>query len=79
MTQEVLVPVAVPKKLDSPQVQLIDKVVNVPVTAQRTGPIRSESSEDRGDASGAVIGRRGGHASHHTMSGAHDPERAEDC
>ena len=35
MTQEVLVPVAVPKKLDSPQVQLIDKVVNVPVTAQR--------------------------------------------
>ena len=35
MSQEVVVPVAVPKKLDSPQVQLIDKVVNVPVTAQR--------------------------------------------
>ena len=35
MTQEVVVPFAVPKKLDSPQVQLIDKVVNVPVTAQR--------------------------------------------
>ena len=38
MTQEVLVPVAVPKKLDSPQVQLIDKVVNVPVTVQRQVP-----------------------------------------
>ena len=38
MTQEVLVPVAVPKKLDSPQVQLIDKIVNVPVTAQRQVP-----------------------------------------
>ena len=35
MKQEVVVPFAVPKKLDSPQVQLIDKVVNVPVTAQR--------------------------------------------
>ena len=35
MTQEVVVPFAVPKKLDSPQVQLIDKGVNVPVTAQR--------------------------------------------
>ena len=44
-----------------------------------TGPIRSESSEDRGDASGAVLGRTRGHASHHTTSGAHDPERAEDC
>ena len=40
-----------------------------------TGPIRSESSEDRGDASGAVLGR----TRHHTTSGAHDPERAEDC
>ena len=37
-TQEVLVPVAVPKKLDSPQVQLIDKVVSIPVMAQRHGP-----------------------------------------
>ena len=35
LTQEVVVPFAVPKKLDSPQVQLVDKVVNVPVTAQR--------------------------------------------
>ena len=42
MTQEVLVPVAVPKKLDSPQVQLIDKVVNVPVTAQRQVPSASK-------------------------------------
>ena len=38
MTQEVVVPVAVPKKLDSPQVQQIDKVVNVPGTAQRQVP-----------------------------------------
>ena len=38
MTQEVLVPVAVPKKLDSPQVQLIDKVVSIPVMAQRQVP-----------------------------------------
>ena len=37
-TQEVLVPVAVPKKLDSPQVQLIDKVVSIPVMAQRQVP-----------------------------------------
>ena len=35
LTQEVVVPFAVPKKLDSPQVQLVDNVVNVPVTAQR--------------------------------------------
>ena len=31
----VLVPVAVPKTLDSPRVQLIDKVVSIPVMAQR--------------------------------------------
>ena len=37
-TQEVLVPVAVPKKLDSPQVQLIDKVVSIPVMAQSQVP-----------------------------------------
>ena len=35
MMQEVLVPVAVPKTLDSPRAHVIDKVVNVPVTAQR--------------------------------------------
>ena len=37
-TQEVLVPVAVPKKLDSPQVQLIDTVVSIPVMAQSKVP-----------------------------------------
>ena len=73
MTQEVLVPVAVPKKLDSPQVQLIDKVVNVPVTVQRQVPSAPKVQKRCG-----VLGLRGGHASHHTTSGAHDPERAED-
>ena len=34
----VLVPVAVPKTLDSPRVQLIDKVVSIPVMAQRQVP-----------------------------------------
>ena len=34
----VLVPVAVPKKLDSPQVQLIDRVVDISVMAQRHVP-----------------------------------------
>ena len=40
-----------------------------------TGPIRSESSEDRGDAKGAVLGWRGERASRHKTSGAHDPDR----
>ena len=44
-----------------------------------TGPIRSEGSEDCGDAKGADLGRTRGHASRRTTSGAHDPERAEDC
>ena len=35
MTQEVVVPFAVPKNLDFPQVQLIEKSVNVPMKAQR--------------------------------------------
>ena len=38
MTQEVLVPVAVPKTLDSPRAQLIDKVLNIPVMAQTQVP-----------------------------------------
>ena len=38
MTQEVLVPVAVPKTLDSPRAQLIDKVLDIPVMAQTQVP-----------------------------------------
>ena len=38
MTQEVLVPVAVPKTLDSPRAQLIDKVLSIPVMAQTQFP-----------------------------------------
>ena len=37
-TQEVLVPVAVPKTLDSPRAQLIDKVLSIPVMAQSQVP-----------------------------------------
>ena len=38
MTQEVLVPVAVPKTLDSSRAQLIDKVLDIPVMAQTQVP-----------------------------------------
>ena len=75
----VLVPVAVPKTFNSPRVQLIDRVVRHSRDGTETCPIRSESSEDRGDVKSAVLGRTRGHASRRTTSGAHDPERAEDC
>ena len=66
MTQGVLVPVAVPKTLDSPHVELIDKSREHSCRGTETGPIGSESSEGRGDAKGAVLGRSFGHASRHT-------------
>ena len=49
----------VPKMVNSPRVQLIDKVVNVSHDGAATGPIGSESSEVRGDASDPVLQQQG--------------------
>ena len=85
----------VEKTVEGPQFQIVDKSAEDLQTETNQGTQTSESSGNASfhQASqaaprvqkivempkGAVLGRRGGHASRHTTSGAHDPERAEDC
>ena len=68
LTQGVLVPVAVPKTLDSPRVQLVDKVVHSR-DGTETGPLQERKK----------IVETPKKQCRDTTPGADDPDRAENC